>query len=381
MTTKSGLKALAAVCLGMSLSSASLAGSAVPDVLEMPAMPTERAARHLLLDVVRADSRLIAVGERGHIIYSDDEGVTWTQASVPVSTTLTAVHFPTPQKGWAVGHSGVLLHSADAGATWEKRMDGNQVNQVVVKSLEQQIADLEAAVDSAPVDKQAQIQTRMDDMQYVLEDARMDAESGPVKPFLDVWFRDENLGLVIGAYGLIFRTTDGGKTWDNIASNIPNPDRFHLNAINQVAGGTLFIVGEAGIIFRSTDAGQTWEKVESPYEGSFFGVTGTGNVNEVLVFGLRGNIFRSTDLGRSWETPSSDGENTLNSALVGTGGRITLVGNDGSVVISTNGGESFEIKIRPDREGITSVAPLKDNNLLLVGDQGVARVNPNGKNL
>src|SRR5690606_341210 len=121
----------------------------------------------------------------------------------------------------------------------------------------------------------------------------------------------------IGAYGLIFKTQDGGKTWLNHAARVPNPDRFHLNSITQVTGGALFMVGEAGLILRSTDQGETWEAVESPYQGSLFGVSGTGNVNEALVFGLRGNVFRSVNLGRAWTVAPSDGQSTLNAAWVG----------------------------------------------------------------
>ena len=44
----------------------------------------------MLLDVTRAGDKLVAVGERGHVILSSD-GKTWTQAEVvPTRATLTA---------------------------------------------------------------------------------------------------------------------------------------------------------------------------------------------------------------------------------------------------------------------------------------------------
>ena len=42
-----------------------------------------KAQQGLLLDVVLAGNRLVAVGDRGHILFSDDNGVSWTQAKVP----------------------------------------------------------------------------------------------------------------------------------------------------------------------------------------------------------------------------------------------------------------------------------------------------------
>ncbi|WP_295719731.1 YCF48-related protein, partial [uncultured Halovibrio sp.] len=104
------------------------AGSAhgVGDVLEVPALETDLAAESLLLDVEYAGERLVAVGERGHIVYSDNGGESWTQAEVPVSTTLTGVDFPegNTEEGWAVGHSGVILHTSDGGETWNNQFDG-----------------------------------------------------------------------------------------------------------------------------------------------------------------------------------------------------------------------------------------------------------------
>ena len=61
------------------------------DPLDTPAMSTLKAHKSLLLDVTNAGERLVAVGERGHIIFSNDEGRTWRQATTPVLTTLTAV--------------------------------------------------------------------------------------------------------------------------------------------------------------------------------------------------------------------------------------------------------------------------------------------------
>ena len=80
-----------------------------------------------LLGVANAGSRVVAVGERGMAIYSDDGGSSWNQASVPVSVTLTVVRFLNDHRGFAAGHNGVLLGTTDAGANWEKILDGNDV--------------------------------------------------------------------------------------------------------------------------------------------------------------------------------------------------------------------------------------------------------------
>ncbi len=65
-------------------------GAGFIDPLDVPAQMSPLAAKSLLQGVARAGPRLVAVGQRGHIVYSNDAGATWQQAKVPVSSDLTA---------------------------------------------------------------------------------------------------------------------------------------------------------------------------------------------------------------------------------------------------------------------------------------------------
>ncbi len=381
MNTKRGQRFWMAAMISAGLSLGSPAALALDDVLVTPSMPTQKATESLLLDVASAGSTYVAVGERGHAIYSSDGGVTWAQGSVPVSTVLTAVFFVDANNGWAVGHGGVVLGTTDGGKNWTKQFDGNLANQMVIKAAENKVGRLESEIDAASDDDKPDLEYALEEAQFGLDDAKADAATGPSKPLLDVWFKDKNNGFAVGAYGFFFRTTDGGQNWENWAPKLENPDRFHLNAIGRITGDVLFIVGEAGMVFSSTDFGESWERLESPYQGSFFGVTGTGNVNEVLAFGLRGNVFRSVDLGQTWEQSDSGTESTLVAGAPGEGGNVTLVGAQGVVAVSNNSGESFIAKERADRLALTSVAHRKDQALLLFGEGGVVIANSKGNNL
>ena len=117
-----GVAVVVAICLSVG------AGKAGNDLLRLPAARNTNATAAMLLDVVNTGRRLVAVGEHGIVICSDDNGDTWVQSEVPVSVTLTAACFPTPTHGWAVGHDGVVLHSSDGGGSWEKQLDGDRVN-------------------------------------------------------------------------------------------------------------------------------------------------------------------------------------------------------------------------------------------------------------
>lgn len=380
MATSLMCKTLGAACLGLSMACASPVAFAIADVLETPARPTELAPDNLLNDVERAGDRLVAVGERGHIIYSDDEGASWTQAEVPVSVTLTGVDFGSETHGWAVGHSGVVLHSDDAGESWSVQLTGVRAAELAIESQKEAIAAMEERVETAPEDEKSDLEWALDDLYFTLENMEADLDVGPVNPFLDVWFENQDHGFALGAYGLFFRTQDGGESWQDWSPKLDNPQKFHLNALTQIGGGALVMVGEAGQIHVSVDLGETWERRESPYPGSLFGVVGTGRVNEVLAFGLRGTLMFSSDLGKSWSMVTTGSTATLNDGA-SQKDRIILVGNGGAVLTSGNGGDTFREYLRDDRQGVMSVVPVSGTDLLLVGEGGAQKADAKGKNL
>lgn len=329
------------------LSSFSFAGR-LPDVLDTPALPTALAPTRLLNGIAPAGTRLVAAGQRGHIIYSDDGGKTWTQAQVPVRSDLVAVKFISPLRGWAVGHDGVVLASDDGGASWRKQLDGRQAAQAL-KTL----ADSLAAAQG--------------DARLIGELQRMAAQ-GADKPFLDVWFQDERSGYAVGAFGLIFRTGDGGATWQPWLHNADNPGLLHLYAIDS-AGDDVFAVGEQGLLLKLDKPSGRFRAQPSPYKGSFFGVT--GRAGAVLVFGLRGNLFRSRDGGASWqkiETATLAG--LTGGSLLGKT-QVALVSQGGELLISHDDGLRFAPLPLPRRFPFTALAPTATGALAITGLRGV----------
>ena len=104
--------------------------AALPLAAAETSEPAPLAAKSLLLDAARAGYRLVAVGDRGHILLSADEGRTWTQVPTPTRAMLTGVAFADATHGWAVGHDGVILASTDGGQTWTRADDGRDLESV-----------------------------------------------------------------------------------------------------------------------------------------------------------------------------------------------------------------------------------------------------------
>ena len=350
-----------------------LAAAQADPTRHAPVMPL--APKSLLLDITEAGHRLVVAGERGHILYSDDDGQSWQQALVPTTRMLTSVYFVDGQRGWAVGHDGLILVSDDSGENWRIQRDGlavqHQTNLELREAAHRQIEQLEQQLEAADPDTRALLEGDLEEARMDLEDAEL-ALQEPVftNPLMDVWFQDASRGWAVGAFGTLVTTGDGGQHWGNHEEVLDNPDEFHLNAITGDGKGRVFIAGEGGAMFRSLDAGRSWESLEPFYEGSWFGTVYNARNDTLFVFGLRGNLYRSTDFGTSWKPVFNDNTSTLAGGSTGNGNDILLVGGVGTVLYSVDGGQSFQHTMVDDRLGLSS-GLARDGKLILVGQGGI----------
>lgn len=333
----------------------------IHDPLTTPAEKTliKTVLASTLFDVVNTGKRLVAVGERGHIVYSDDNQVTWIQADVPVSVTLTGVYFPTAREGWAVGHDGVVLQTSDGGSSWTRQLDGNQVNQLVLNRVKQLIEEKKTNGTGLEIE----------DLEYLLQDAETALEEGPARPFMDVWFKNEKQGFIIGAFGLILETRNGGKSWLPIFDRMENPDGFHYYGITR-AGTSLYIAGESGMLFRSDNQGKSWIRLDAPYEGSFFGIVGDPEGEYVIAFGMGGKAYRSSDNGTTWEPIKIPTPASLSAGTALPDGPLLLSAGDGTILYSNDGGKLFT-PLPVVSPGCTAIAGLDSGHIVLTGLRGM----------
>ena len=289
------------------------------------------APRVLLLDAALAgpDHAIVAVGERGTLLHSANSGSDWTTIAAPqgISPTLTGVSFaPNSPKGWAVGHDATILASTDGGLSWEKQYQGD---------------DLEAS-------------------------------------FLDVCALDEQRVIAIGAYGLCLITEDGGANW---AVRTVIDDDAHLNRITHAADGVLFIAGERGTLLRSRDNGSSWDRLDSPYDGSFYGILPLAD-GSLLAYGLRGHVFRSVDRGETWQRLSVERPTLVATAAQTPQGAIVLAGQSRGLYLSRDGAQSFQPWPDELLPAIAELLAIDNDTVLAFGEAGVTpleleRVPPN----
>jgi len=283
--------------------------------------PAPLAAKSLLLAVARAGDRLVAVGDRGHVVVSTDNGRTWAQRLTPTRAMLTGVSFADARHGWAVGHDGVILATSDGGESWTR-------------------------------------QDRGDDLESI---------------YLDVLFLDAQRGFITGAYGQCRSTVDGGKTWRPLE---PDSAEIHYNRIAADANGRLYLAGESGTLLISSDEGQTWRASAVPYDGSLFTIVPLGD-RTLVVAGLRGHILTSHDHGARWEPHHSDTPVLIMSGVRLAGGTLALAGQGGNFFVSRDDGRSFtNWKPAGFSTGIADLVETADGALVTVGEAGAVRINP-----
>lgn len=365
-----GAFVVATLCCGVATSPLAAQGGGATDPILQPAEAMPRTIESLILDLAITGTRRIAVGERGHVMLSDD-GRAWRQvADVPTRATLTAVA-ARGDDAWAVGHDGVIIRSRDGGQSWR-------------------------LVNSNP---------------YV---AGTDDPHNGV-PLLDVLFLDANRGFAIGAYALMLRTDDGGDTWSKVAlpkggvvaaamddalaaeegdivddaadaegddSWLMDADELsideeadpHLNAMARLDDGTLFVVAERGAGYRSIDGGATWERRTLPYDGSMFGLLAFDS-SHLLAFGLRGNALESFDGGLSWNEVETGTQLSLFGGTALARGGAVLVGANGVVVERASGDQPFTIRTfvneRDESPILAAIVSEGDGRFIVSGERGI----------
>ncbi len=322
--------------------------------LDTPAIKLKAPGKIVLIAITRAGNRLVAVGEHGGIVYSDDNGTSWTQAQVPVDVTMTCVAFVDAQHGWAAGHYGVILHTDDGGVTWQEQLNGLQANQLTMDAAKLATAD-DGQSPGAPL---------------AMRRAQFFVAAGPDKPFFSILATSPQDAMVFGAYRMVMRTQDGGKTWQDWSLHID--DRLSHNLYDVATdGNSIFIAAETGLTFVSTDGGATFPETTQPADASLFAVSPTGD-GGIFVCGVAGRAALSDDGGQDWTKISVGSSSNLTSAHLLPSGALVVTAESGRVFISHDHGHSFTQLPDAPPMSVYDIAQAADDDLVAAGSGGVS---------
>ncbi|MBI5591635.1 MAG: hypothetical protein HY881_14260 [Deltaproteobacteria bacterium] len=324
------------------------------DLLDRPAMLVHQPERSVLLDIAKAGNRIVAVGERGIVILSDDNGKTWRQAKVPTSVSLISVDFPSSTQGWVVGHSGIVLHTKDGGETWVRQLDGMVAARIAFEAAQSDLKRMGADNETAKSHSAA---------------AHTLVDEGADKPFLDLKFKNEKEGIIVGAFGLVFHTLDGGATWTSWVNRIDNPNGFHFYTI-QIIDDLIFLAGEQGLFCCSKDGGKTFKRIVTPYRGSYF-CSVVSQSGRLLIAGMNGNAYWYDDQNENFTRIDVPVPVSFSASITGTDGYIFLANQAGDILRGREQDQALSVLDGPRMVQTASLIQLLDGSFVVVGVGGV----------
>jgi len=286
---------------------------------------------------------------------SDDGGKQWTQASVPVSSDLLDVHFPTAKDGWIAGHDGVVLHTRDGGNTWEKQLDGRITKKLLT-------AHFQSLVDSGNAEANR-----------YLQDTQLNYANGPEQALLGVWFKDALHGFVCGSFGTLLATDDGGITWESWMENFEAEANTlpHFYAIRGTKKGVL-IASEKGVVFRLDPDKKRFVAMPTGYAGTFFSLLETGDA--VLAMGLRGTAYRLKGAAAQWEKVETGVTSAITAGTLLSEGNALLVTVSGQLLSTRDDGEHFQLLPVARPMSFSAVSSGAPGTAVVVGASGVRSI-------
>lgn len=227
------------------------------------------------------ETKGIIVGSNGYVFYTHDAGDTWTQAT---TTTNRIIHDVTQAHNGnliAVGQSGRVLTSEDDGLTWATEIIGSD-----------DLFSVSASSNLTYIGTDAEILQSSDLITWTTH-----LKGVTMSDLNQVSFADNDKGLIVGKgetgsatyRDVMFRTSDGGQNWDkkNVSGGY-NTVHMRDNGQAITSRGNISYVG------LSQDFGETWTTVPGPNITQQF-IAKTSWISSMSDFFVGGGNFFSSD--------------------------------------------------------------------------------------
>jgi len=351
------------------------------ELLNTASIPSKLATTSITTALTQSTNKgLLVVGERGHIINWQSKHQ-YNQEISPVSLLLTDITVLSNGTKLAVGHDGAIISSPKDSDTWHKLFNGFELIKLKAALLKKQILivkeNIKALDDEDEIEEAA---FALEDLEFALEDTQNSKETGPNLPLLSVTQTSSDTIMVTGAYGTLLVSNDLGQTWLLSDDLLNNPEKYHLNSIVSENNMT-YIAGEQGSVFKSLNNGRSWQSINTPYNGSMFGILAQKNSTNLVTFGLKGNYFVSNDQGEHWKSYLSENKATLLGGNIAENGDVVLVGHGGTVLqFNINTPSKTNLVKHPSGSALSAVSKMNDQ-LILVGQFGITSIDSSTGNL
>ena len=309
--------------------------------------------------------RAVVVGYGGKIIETTDGGRNWRAQTSGVENALYSVRFTDDQHGWIVGQDGLVLRTADGGKSWQKQESNATLTDrdgTVLRPYLFAIDALDGEHAWAVGDRSMLVSTsdggktwrgQKVPMETDISGGESLAAADPI--FYDVKFIDVQHGWIVGEFGKIMHTEDGGETWKEQEKTLMEGtgifdllDLPTLFGIHVKSPQEAVAVGLEGHIARSANGGQRWGFEQVEVEASLPLVDPLFAVEEFpdgsgWVTGGAGEVLKREGTGATWKRAKigQDISTWLRAIDFSDPQHGWMVGGYGLIFRTTDGGKSW----------------------------------------
>jgi photosystem II stability/assembly factor-like uncharacterized protein len=172
------------------------------------------------------------------------------------------------QGGWWSWHQAVALSNGDAlfvggenfGNGFIHRYEASTNNFAPSDTFQHELRDVVQTADGILHAVGYGLVMRSDDDGTHWEISRVQGDF-----FRGVDFPSVDVGYVVGEYGSVYKTTDGGQSWRNCRAGnslFANPNKL-LRDLAFVDEETGFLVGTGSVVYQTTNGGKTWQQLKN----------------------------------------------------------------------------------------------------------------------
>jgi len=149
----------------------------------------------------------------------------------------------------------------------------------------------------------------------------------------------------------LYKSTDGGDTWEKIQDGLPKELGKMSVAVSQANSNKIYLVVESdsekeqGGLFVSENAGKSWNRISKDHrlvQRAWYYIEATADpVDENTVYVLSSPAIKSTDGGKTWQNFRAPHGDYHQLWINPNNNKNMIVSNDGGAAVSFNGGKTW----------------------------------------